>query len=128
MPIPIPIEVATIAGAHIHRVRAQEAQRDGIIVALFHVGQVGLAVGDVAGIAGAFAVDAVVGRAVRHAGGAFGLAAVGVGFDVGAADVVGVVVGDRGGAAVEWAAALGDELVAQMQVVDALVVFGVFEV
>ena len=57
-----------------------------------------------------------------------GLGAGGVGFDIGALDCGGVVVGDgrRGGA--DRAAALGDELATQMDVVDALVVAAVLDI
>ena len=126
--IPIPIEVAPVRWVYIHRVRGQEAQGYGVVVALLHVGQVGVGVGDVAGVAGAFAVQAGIRGTVGHADGALGLDAVGVGFDVGAAQVIGVVVGGGDRVGGQGPAALGDEFAAQVDVVDALVVAAVFDI
>ena len=60
--IPITIEVAAVGGADIHRIWAKEPQRHRVVIPWLHVRQVGLRVGYMAGKAGAFAVDAVVGR------------------------------------------------------------------
>ena len=82
------------------------------------------------GEARAFAVGGVarVRRPVGHPHRAVRLRAGGIGFHVRALDRVGVVVRDRRRAAADRPAALGDEFVAQVDVVDPLVVPGVLDI